>query len=866
VRRVVSALGALLALAAGCDGGTTMPMPLGDAGCGAMGVSPDQPAITCPMAIDLGCIPAGGATLTYATTAAACDGTPVTTRCDHPSGSMLTAPGTVTCTATSASGAHASCSFMATGRLPGVASLSCAPPVHATCSAASTPVTVPAPTVNLPCEGGMVGTPTSDAPAAGFPVGTTHVTFTATAPSGAITCTTDVIVDDTSPPSITCPASGGTIARPAAGAPIPGVSASDPCDPSVRIDYGAPLTAGPNHVTATATNAAGLTASCSFDVTVMDVSPPTGLRIVSARLMSDASTDATIGWNDDAGSSVSMLAIERATDAAGPFTEIARVDPASLTYTDAAMPSPRAYYRLVAIDAMGASGTPGAPLRVLAVHDDHYQLASQTVPTVTFSTTLYGVIRTPLDLASDGPFPLVVFLHGNHGNCRPAMGDDECFDVSEHDCTEPGYTTTPNAEGYVYLMETLAAGGYATVSLGANALNCRDDFIPERTQLILEHLRRWARWGGSGDAPFGSTYAGRIDTGHVVVVGHSRGGEAVSQVPQAIEASPIAGVSIASVFAIAPTDYHANRPLHVPYAVLLPSCDADVSTLEGLRMYDRGMTSGDPQRRAQLLLIGANHNYFNTEWRFDDNLDPRGRACSTSAQVGAPAQRGMLEIALPDWVEATVHASAAPAYVRAEADAPAIMAHWAGRAIELRDSFSSADRVLVDGFASTTMDALGQPTTFTGYTAALTCTGTCAGNFPHQTTGARLAWMTAAASGHFGLGSLDAGAHTALSMRFASRMATINDGITEHDFTIRVTDAAGHTADLAVSSVGRVPAAFTGGDAAEVLSTVRVRLDRVLAVTPGFDVHAIASVDLMMPVAGHDQGSIWIADVELAGD
>jgi hypothetical protein len=103
-------------------------------------------------------------------------------------------------------------------------------------------------------------------------------------------------------------------------------------------------------------------------------------------------------------------------------------------------------------------------------------------------------------------------------------------------------------------------------------------------------------------------------------------------------------------------------------------------------------------------------------------------------------------------------------------------------------------------------------------------------------------------------------------MRFASRMATINDGITEHDFTIRVTDAAGHTADLAVSSVGRVPAAFTGGDAAEVLSTVRVRLDRVLAVTPGFDVHAIASVDLMMPVAGHDQGSIWIADVELAGD
>ena len=53
--------------------------------------------------------------------------------------------------------------------------------------------------------------------------------------------------------------------------------------------------------------------------------------------------------------------------------------------------------------------------------------------------------------------------------------------------------TTPNAEGYVYLMETLAASGYVTVSVSANALNCRDDFIPERTQLLLEHLRRWQR-------------------------------------------------------------------------------------------------------------------------------------------------------------------------------------------------------------------------------------------------------------------------------------------------------------------------------------------------------------------------------------
>lgn len=843
--------------------------PLGDAGCGLAGTAPDQPTIGCPTTVDLGCIPTGGATLTYATSVATCDGSSATVVCDHPSGSTLAMPGMVTCTATSVSGAHASCSFVATGSVSGHASLACAPPVHATCNAPRTPVTVPAPTASAPCEGGVVGVPSSDAPAGGFPVGTTRVTYTATGPDGApIACTTDVVVDDATAPTIACPASGGTLVRTSAtDAPVPAVTAADDCDADVAVTITPTPTRGANHLTATATDDAGHSASCELDVTIVDLFAPASLRIVSARLVADATTDVTLGWEDDVGADVAQLAIERADASTGPWTELTRVDPASYTYTDTTMPSPRAYYRLVAIGTGGERGGASDPLRVLAVRPDGYRLASQTVPTVSFPTTLYGVVRTPLDLASDGPFPLVVFLHGNHGNCRPASGDDECFDVSEHECTQPGYTTTPNAEGYVYLMETLAAGGYATVSIGANALNCRDDFIPERTQLLLEHLRRWQRWATTADAPFAGAYQGVIDTTRVAVVGHSRGGEAVSQVPQALEASPIAGVSLASVFAIAPTDYHDNTPVHASYAVLLPSCDADVSTLEGLRMYDRGALSGDAESRTQLLLIGANHNYFNTEWRYDDNdADPRMRACAASAEVGAPAQRGMLEIALADWLGATVGTAGIPAYARAEAPATPLMEHWAGRALELRPSFSSATRSVIDRFAVTTEDALGQPTTFTGYTAAVTCTGTCSGNFPHVVRGVRLAWMTAAATSTLGLGALDVGSASALSMRFASRLATINDGITAHDFTIRVADASGRTADVLVSTTGRVPTAFAGGDAAEVLSTVRLRVERLLSVEPGLDVHHLASLELLMPVAGHDQGSIWLADVELAGD
>src|SRR6185436_7398741 len=113
--------------------------------------------------------------------------------------------------------------------------------------------------------------------------------------------------------------------------------------------------------------------------TVVDLFAPSGLRIVSAQLASDGSTDPTIGWNDDGGGSVAQLAIERADASSGPFTEIARVDPSLLTFADPAMPSPRAYYRLVAIGADDARDDATTTLHVLAVHADAYAIPDQTI-------------------------------------------------------------------------------------------------------------------------------------------------------------------------------------------------------------------------------------------------------------------------------------------------------------------------------------------------------------------------------------------------------------------------------------------------------------------------------------------------------
>jgi hypothetical protein len=131
-------------------------------------------------------------------------------------------------------------------------------------------VTYPAPTTTGTC-----GT-TFCSPASGsfFPVGTTTVTCSTTAgPS----CTFTVKVNDTQPPTITCPSNVTVTA--AATCPIatstvvtyPPPVASDNC-PGVTVvcspASGTTFPVGTTTVTCTATDTSGNTASCSFTVTV----------------------------------------------------------------------------------------------------------------------------------------------------------------------------------------------------------------------------------------------------------------------------------------------------------------------------------------------------------------------------------------------------------------------------------------------------------------------------------------------------------------------------------------------------------------------------------------------------------------------
>jgi len=213
-----------------------------------------------------------------------------------------------------------------------------------------------------------------------------------------------------------------------------------------------------------------------------------------------------------------------------------------------------------------------------------------------------------------GPFPLVVFVHGNHNMME--------------------FSDT----GYAYLGELLASRGFIFVSVDENFINggttdLFENFSDEndaRGWLLLEHLRQWQSWNADPGSPFYDM----VDLNNLAVGGHSRGGEAaaVAAAFNSLEHYPDnAALSfdydfkIRAVVAIAPIDGQyvptwRATPLHnVHYFVIHGSHDSDVTTFDGLDQYER--VTFDPDEdwfKTALYVYRANHGQFNTVWGDSD--------------------------------------------------------------------------------------------------------------------------------------------------------------------------------------------------------------------------------------------------------
>ncbi|MEK6478974.1 hypothetical protein WJR50_15615 [Catalinimonas sp. 4WD22] len=263
----------------------------------------------------------------------------------------------------------------------------------------------------------------------------------------------------------------------------------------------------------------------------------------------------------------------------------------------------------------------------------------------------FGVTEFPLNgrvylPEGEGPFPLVLIVHGNHS----------MIDYSDG--------------GYAYLGELLASRGFITVSVDENFINAHwsGDFrgkeMPARAWLLLKHLEQWKKWNNSPEHEL----SGKVDMDNIMLVGHSRGGEAVCiaavfnellYFPDNADEEFNFNYNIKGVVSIAPTDYRYHRQIdleNVNYLSLQGSYDSDEISFWGMRTYRRlAFADSSNYFKAGVYLHQANHGQFNASWGRADFGAPAKWLLNTEPMLSGEEQREAAKVFISAFTEAALH-------------------------------------------------------------------------------------------------------------------------------------------------------------------------------------------------------------------
>lgn len=251
----------------------------------------------------------------------------------------------------------------------------------------------------------------------------------------------------------------------------------------------------------------------------------------------------------------------------------------------------------------------------------------------------------------DGPFPLALIVHGNHGM---------------EDFSDPGYE---------YLGKLLASQGMIMVSVDENFINSSwkdmfgdglDEENDARGWLLLEHLKYWRKWNNESDHIFQN----KVDLENIAVMGHSRGGEAAAVAgffnklqfyPDDAKQKFDFDFNIKSVVAIAPVDGQykpgeTQTPLeNLNYLVLHGANDGDVQSFAGLRQYERvKFTDSLYHFKSAIYIYGANHGQFNTTWGNSDSGQPYGSLLNKKALLPMEDQLEIGKVYISAFLQVTL--------------------------------------------------------------------------------------------------------------------------------------------------------------------------------------------------------------------
>lgn len=458
-----------------------------------------------------------------------------------------------------------------------------------------------------------------------------------------------------------------------------------------------------------------------------------------------------------------------------------------------------------------------------------------------------------------GPFPLAVFVHGNHA---------------------PLQNSTP---GYLYLCSLLASQGIIAATIDANFLNGFNFGENDARAIIhLEHIKQFRTWNNAPTHPL----HGKIDLNRILIVGHSRGGEGVGHASffnrlasikpdifsPVIPLDGSAGLgpyrfALTAVAAIAPTDRQyqpLTGPTVVPdnYFLIHGSRDGDVSTFEGYNTYNRAHgvdlanpTVSDGKLKALLWVYGANHNQFNSTWPSETppatTMLRADQEQVARVHIGALAQALLLD---------------RPEYLEVLRD-HAVAAAWVASGALFVSQYQDPDRVFLqheqESLAAPQVSLPVQGTVDTdGVIAARQLKDLVNAGAPQSTITLRLEWGGPGARLLLNVApaTLPAERYKMLSVRVGQSTEVKNAANRDQDFTIEVSSGS-RTAAVPASSVHRLlypDVAFGSGKI--VMQTLRLPIARLreLGVEPS-DIRSVALV-----FDRRTTGAIYVGDVQVS--